>query len=165
MAATSLTTGFEGLSPSAFLAALYCDMLESRRACAFMMRSMLADQPKVLVTRTQGEPTMRLETTTFSTLSPRISLVLAVLGVLLALLLLLARLLELKTLPGNADQLLALKPLEPGDGVLVDGVDHEQNLEALLLQALQEGRVADRSERLAKRGRGPGCSCRPGSCA
>merc|ERR1719488_363546 len=34
-----------------------------------MMRSMLADQPYSPVTSTQGESTMRLETTTFSTLS------------------------------------------------------------------------------------------------
>merc|ERR1719453_392765 len=34
-----------------------------------MMRSMLADQPYSPVTSTQGESTMRLDTTTFSTLS------------------------------------------------------------------------------------------------
>ena len=48
-------------------------MDESRRACAFMMRSMLADQPNWPVTRTQGESAMRFEMATFSTRSPRIS--------------------------------------------------------------------------------------------
>merc|ERR1719502_355952 len=38
-----------------------------------MMRSMLADQPYSPVTRTHGESTTRLETTTFSTLSSRTS--------------------------------------------------------------------------------------------
>ena len=40
-----------------------------------MMRSMLADQPYSPVTSTQGESTTRSETTTFSTLSPRMSLI------------------------------------------------------------------------------------------
>lgn len=40
-----------------------------------MMRSMLADQPYSPVTSTQGESTMRSLTTTFSTLSPRMSLI------------------------------------------------------------------------------------------
>ncbi|KAI3479872.1 hypothetical protein L1887_58069 [Cichorium endivia] len=79
----------------------------------------------------------------------RLAQVLAVLGVLLALLLLVVRLLKLEAFLGDADELLALKLLELRHGVLVDGVDHEEHLEALLLEALQEGRVADRGERLA----------------
>jgi hypothetical protein len=39
------------------------------------MRSMLADQPYSPVTSTHGESTMRSETTTFSTRSPRTSLI------------------------------------------------------------------------------------------
>ena len=39
----------------------------SLRAWAFMIRSMLADQPYWLVTMQHGEETIRLETTTFST--------------------------------------------------------------------------------------------------
>merc|ERR1719263_1963118 len=42
----------------------------SRRAWAFMMRSMLADQPYSDVVSTQGESAMRDEIMTFSTLSP-----------------------------------------------------------------------------------------------
>ena len=38
-----------------------------------MMRSMLALQPYSPVTRQQGESTIRSDTTTFSTLSPRMS--------------------------------------------------------------------------------------------
>merc|ERR1719258_324984 len=45
-----------------------------RRACAFMMRSMFADQPCSEVTRMHGESAMRVPTSTFSTLSPRTSL-------------------------------------------------------------------------------------------
>ena len=64
-------------------------------------------------------------------------------------LLLLLGLLELETLLGDADELVAVELLELGDGVLVDGVDEEENLEALLLQDLKEGRVLDGGERLS----------------
>merc|ERR1719146_620792 len=40
-----------------------------------MMRSMLADQPYSEVTSTHGDSLMRLETITFSTLSPSTSLI------------------------------------------------------------------------------------------
>jgi hypothetical protein len=40
--------------------------------CDLMMRSMLADQPNLEVTRAQGESASRRDTTTFSTLSPRV---------------------------------------------------------------------------------------------
>uniref|UniRef100_A0A0E0ETB8 Secreted protein n=1 Tax=Oryza meridionalis TaxID=40149 RepID=A0A0E0ETB8_9ORYZ len=50
-------------------------MLESLRAWAFMILSMLAVQPYSPVTRQQGESTTRSETTTFSTLSPSTSLI------------------------------------------------------------------------------------------
>merc|ERR1711871_1795016 len=43
------------------------------RAWAFMMRSMLALQPYSPVTRVHGESTRRSDTTTFPTLSPRMS--------------------------------------------------------------------------------------------
>lgn len=58
-----------GLTSMVFLDVMYEDVEESRRACAFMMRSMLADQPYSPVTRTQGESARRFETTTLSTLS------------------------------------------------------------------------------------------------
>lgn len=50
--------------------------------------------------------------------------------------LLLVSLLELETLFGNTDELFAVKLFELGNGVLVDGVDKEQNLESLLFKNL-----------------------------
>mmetsp|Transcript_33272 Transcript_33272/g.93314 ORF Transcript_33272/g.93314 Transcript_33272/m.93314 type:complete len:233 (-) Transcript_33272:1428-2126(-) len=64
-----------GLISMVFFDAMYADMLLSRRAWAFMMRSMLALQPYSPVTRQHGESTMRSLTTTFSTLSPRMSFI------------------------------------------------------------------------------------------
>lgn len=63
-----------GLISSVFLLVMYALMLLSRSACAFMMRSMLALHPYSPVTSTHGESTMRSDTKTFSTLSPRMSL-------------------------------------------------------------------------------------------
>mmetsp|Transcript_7846 Transcript_7846/g.19566 ORF Transcript_7846/g.19566 Transcript_7846/m.19566 type:complete len:210 (+) Transcript_7846:436-1065(+) len=63
-----------GLISSVFLEVMYAAMELSRSACAFMMRSMLALHPYSPVTSTQGESTMRSDTSTFSTLSPRMSL-------------------------------------------------------------------------------------------
>ena len=54
-----------GLISSVFLDVMYALMLLSRSACAFMMRSMLADQPYSPVTSTHGESTMRSDVTTF----------------------------------------------------------------------------------------------------
>merc|ERR1719222_1107654 len=56
-----------------FLDDMYAEEDESRSVWAFMMRSMLADQPYSPVTRTQGESARRVETTTLSTLSSRTS--------------------------------------------------------------------------------------------
>mmetsp|Transcript_41895 Transcript_41895/g.108461 ORF Transcript_41895/g.108461 Transcript_41895/m.108461 type:complete len:233 (+) Transcript_41895:207-905(+) len=64
-----------GLISSVFLLLMYALMELSRSACAFMMRSMLALQPYSPVTSTHGESTMRSLTTTFSTLSPRMSFI------------------------------------------------------------------------------------------
>merc|ERR1712127_325965 len=47
----------------------------SRMACAFMMRSMFADQPYSDVARTHGESAMRELMMTFSTLSPSTSFI------------------------------------------------------------------------------------------
>ena len=52
----------------------------SRRAWAFMMRSMLADQPYSEVVSTQGESAILELTMTFSTLSPRTSFISLVRG-------------------------------------------------------------------------------------
>merc|ERR1711943_56301 len=52
---------------------MYPPMPLSRRAWAFMMRSMFADQPYSPVTRQHGESTTRLDRMHFSTLSPSVS--------------------------------------------------------------------------------------------
>merc|ERR1719230_2372458 len=62
-----------GLISIVFFDIMYDDMLLSRRACAFIMRSMLADQPYSDVVRTQGESAILELTRTFSTLSPKTS--------------------------------------------------------------------------------------------
>ena len=53
-----------------FLDTMYDVMELSRKACAFMMRSMLADHPYSEVVSTQGESAILELTITFSTLSP-----------------------------------------------------------------------------------------------
>merc|ERR1712025_102096 len=69
-----------GFTSMVFLDCIYDDIELSRRACAFMMRSMFADQPYSDVVRTHGESTMRSLTTTFSTLSPNTSFISLVKG-------------------------------------------------------------------------------------
>merc|ERR1711972_258495 len=62
-----------GFTSMVFLETMWEVMELSRRACAFMIRSMLADQPYSDVVSTQGESAIRELTTTFSTLSPSTS--------------------------------------------------------------------------------------------
>mmetsp|Transcript_28972 Transcript_28972/g.61126 ORF Transcript_28972/g.61126 Transcript_28972/m.61126 type:complete len:729 (-) Transcript_28972:69-2255(-) len=62
---------------------------------------------------------------------------------LLLLLLLVLGLVQLQALLGAAHELLPVVLLELLDGVLIDGVDHEEHLESALLELLQEGRVLD----------------------
>merc|ERR1711957_808897 len=62
-----------GLISMVFLETMYEVMELSRKACAFMMRSMFADHPYSDVVRTQGESAMRELMMTFSTLSPSTS--------------------------------------------------------------------------------------------
>mmetsp|Transcript_15252 Transcript_15252/g.32750 ORF Transcript_15252/g.32750 Transcript_15252/m.32750 type:complete len:206 (-) Transcript_15252:1253-1870(-) len=69
----SFTIAFPGLISIVFREDMYIERDESRSACAFMMRSMFADQPYSPVTRMHGESDKRSETTTFSTFSPRMS--------------------------------------------------------------------------------------------
>lgn len=66
----------------------------------------------------------------------------------LALGLLLIGLLELEVL-GDVDELLAVVLLQLGEGVLINGVNQEQNLEVLLLEGVQEGRVGNSLDGLA----------------
>ena len=72
--------------------------------------------------------------------------ILKLLGFALALGLLFLGLLKLETLLGHTDKLLALELLELRDRILIDGVDQEEDLEALPLETLKEGRVLDRGE-------------------
>merc|ERR1711881_737090 len=60
-----------GLISMVFLETMYDVMELSRKACAFMIRSMLADQPYSEVVKTHGESAIRKEMITFSTLSPK----------------------------------------------------------------------------------------------
>merc|ERR1712083_515693 len=62
-----------GLASMVFFDTIYEVMELSRKACAFMMRSIFADQPYSEVVRTQGESAIRELMMTFSTLSPRTS--------------------------------------------------------------------------------------------
>merc|ERR1711865_191453 len=62
-----------GLISMVFLETMYEVMELSRKACAFMIRSMLADHPYSDVVRTHGESAIRELMTTFSTLSPSTS--------------------------------------------------------------------------------------------
>ena len=66
----------------------------------------------------------------------------------LTLLLLILGLFKLEVL-GDVDELLAVELLELGHGVLVNGVNEEKNLEALLLEGVKEGRLLNGIERLA----------------
>merc|ERR1719498_1983513 len=65
--------GCVGESSMVFFELMYPDMELSRRAWAFMMRSMFAVHPYSPVTRQHGDSTMRLDTMTFSTLVSRTS--------------------------------------------------------------------------------------------
>lgn len=73
---------------------------------------------------------------------------LVLLLLLLAGLLFLIGLLELEVL-GDVNKLLALEFLELSHGVLVNGVNKEENLEALLLESVKERRLGDSLDRLA----------------
>merc|ERR1712168_383931 len=54
---------------------MYPMVLESLKACAFMILSMLADHPYCDVTMQHGDCTRRFDTNTFSTFLSKISLV------------------------------------------------------------------------------------------
>merc|ERR1712166_668164 len=69
-----------GLISIVFFDCMYEDIELSRKACAFMIRSMFADQPYSDVVRTHGESTMRSLTMHFSTLSPKTSFISLVKG-------------------------------------------------------------------------------------
>merc|ERR1740129_836664 len=64
---------FLGFTSIVFFDTMYEVMLLSRRAWAFIMRSIFADQPYSEVVITQGESAMRKLIKTFSTLSPSTS--------------------------------------------------------------------------------------------
>jgi len=62
--------------------------------------------------------------------------------------LLLLGLLELEVL-GDVDQLLAVELLQLSEGVLINGVNQEQNLKVLLLEGVEEGRLRNGLDGLA----------------
>merc|ERR1712025_625207 len=64
-----------GFTSMVFLDTMYEVMELSRSACAFMMRSMLADHPYSDVVKTHGESANLVLTITFSVLSPRTSFI------------------------------------------------------------------------------------------
>merc|ERR1712039_471645 len=64
-----------GFTSMVFFDTMYEVMELSRKAWAFMMRSMFADQPYSEVVSTQGESAMRELIKTFSTLSPSTSFI------------------------------------------------------------------------------------------
>lgn len=72
---SSCTMAFSALISIVFFETMYDDIEESRNAWAFMILSILADQPYSPVTKTQGEWSTLWPTTTFSTLSPKTSLI------------------------------------------------------------------------------------------
>merc|ERR1719152_258450 len=116
-----------------------------------MMRSMFADQPYSPVTRTHGEARRHDDLVDLVVEDLLHELAEALRGGLglLELLLLLLGLLHLEALLGRAEELLALVLLELLDAVLVHGVRHEDDLVALLLELLEEGRRLDGALRLA----------------
>merc|ERR1712118_510148 len=69
-----------GFTSMVFLDCMYDDIELSRKACAFMIRSIFADHPYSDVVRTHGESAMRSLMTTFSTLSPNTSFISLVKG-------------------------------------------------------------------------------------
>jgi hypothetical protein len=79
----------------------------------------------------------------------RLGQVLEALDVLLAGRLLLIGLLQLESVLGDADELLALELLELGRGVFVEGINHEEDLESLLLEDFEERRGLDGGHRLS----------------
>merc|ERR1712072_456950 len=109
-----------------------------------MMRSMLALQPYSPVTRARGVHEA-VGDDDLHDLVPEDVLHEAAEGLKLRLdlllLLLILGLLELQALLGAADELVPVVLLELLHGVLVDGVDHEEHLEAPLLEALDEGGI------------------------
>mmetsp|Transcript_27094 Transcript_27094/g.48600 ORF Transcript_27094/g.48600 Transcript_27094/m.48600 type:complete len:230 (-) Transcript_27094:1486-2175(-) len=72
---SSFTMAWCGLISIVFFDIMYDDMLESRSAWLRMICSMCALQPNSDVTRMHGDVDRRSVSTTFSTLSPRISFI------------------------------------------------------------------------------------------
>jgi len=66
---------FYGLISIVFFEAIYVPILESLSAYAFMILSILADQPYSPVTKTHGDSEILVPTNTFSILSPKTSLI------------------------------------------------------------------------------------------
>merc|ERR1712216_806413 len=113
-----------------------------------MMRSMLADQPYSPVTSTQGESARRVDTMTLSTLSSStsfISLHRPSVAALASSSSFFSSSVSSIFRPSFVAEtsFFSLVLLELLDAVLVHGVDHEDDLVALLLELLEEGRRLD----------------------
>ena len=130
---------------------MYAMRPSSLSACAFMMRSMLADQPYLLVTTEHGVVTRRLEIFTASTSSEgRISF--PPLGEVLEFLLdlLQASLGGFRVVAKLEIILDALENLKSSNSVrfcmevLVDGIGEVDQLLEILLQELEERRPPER---------------------
>ena len=130
---------------------MYAMRPSSLSACAFMMRSMLADQPYLLVTTEHGVVTRRLEIFTAST-SSREDL-LPPLGEVLEFLLDLLQaslggfrvVAKLEIILGRIGELEVVKLGQVLHGVLVDGIGEVDHLEILLQELLEERRLLERS--------------------
>merc|ERR1712226_648369 len=70
---SSTTMECSGLISRVFFETMYEDMLESLKAWAFMILSMLADHPHSEVTKTHGESASLVPKRHFSILSPKTS--------------------------------------------------------------------------------------------
>merc|ERR1712137_298720 len=142
-----------GFTSMVFLETMYEVMELSRRACAFIIRSMLADQPYSEVVSTHGESAMRLLTMTFSTLSPSTSFMSFVRGSNSAFsssIFFFSSSSSMSKPSFVTDfNFFAVELLELLYGVFVDGVHHVDDFQTFLAQIFQERRGGDTSDTLA----------------
>merc|ERR1712038_1962665 len=133
-----------GLISMVFLEVMQALCVLSRRACAFIIRSMLADQPYSPVTRQHGESARRLDTTTFSTLSSRTSFMSLQSPSLLALASSKA-FFSSSSSSMSSPSLVALRSFFPSNSF--NWVNHVKYFVSLLLEPLEEWRSLNRTLR------------------
>merc|ERR1719502_2676567 len=126
-------------------------MEESRRAWAFMIRSMLADQPYSPVREAAGGVSQTvghldlLDLVSKSLLVNLAELLSLSLQLLKGLLLILGLIVKHKAILGHTHQFVTIEFLQLLHSVLVNWVHHVDHLQATLLQLLSEGAVLDSS--------------------